>query len=123
MDIYREEILHLYKNPKHIGELENASAKSELKNPLCGDSITAYLTIENEKVKDVKFKSVGCMVSTVSADLLADFIIGKSVLEINKIAKDDMVKFFKGGLTSSRFLCANLALSALKKAYDNYKKV
>jgi len=119
MDLYREEILDRYKNPQNIGDIKDATNKATVKNSICGDTLSAGIRIsESGLVSEVKFKSIGCMVSTVSADVLADYAIGKNISEVKNIKEEEVLKLFGIDLTPSRRKCALLSLEVLKKAVE-----
>jgi nitrogen fixation NifU-like protein len=116
MNLYREEILDRYKNPQNIGEIKNATNSASVVNTICGDKLKVDVTIRNGNIEDIKYKSIGCMVSTVSADILADFIKIRSVEEVLKIKEEEVLKLLGLNLTPSRKKCALLCYDALLKA-------
>lgn len=117
MDLYREELLDRYRHPKNIGEVFNATNKATLKNPLCGDSLSVSIKTSTAGIiTDIKFNGIGCMVSTVSADMLADFVKGKTINEVKNMTDDKMLQLLGMDLTPSRKKCAILSLGVLKKA-------
>lgn len=112
--LYTEQIIDRYKNPRNFGELENLTAQAEDSNPLCGDVIKLQLKIESNTVIDVKYSGHGCSISQASADLLADFIKGRSLDEIKKLEKEDVLKILGIEVTAARLKCAILPLKVLK---------
>lgn len=117
MNEFQEQILDHYKNPRNSGRPEWKSDKvSSSENLSCGDKITMYLLLEDEKVKDVKFEGEGCSICIASASLLTDEIKGKELEEINKIKEDDILEFIGIELSPSRVKCAILSLDALRGA-------
>ncbi len=84
-DLYREIIIDHYKNPQFRGHLDANNIQFEDDNPLCGDHIEITLRIDNfGKVSDGRFDGKGCAISQASADLLIEFIIGKTVRRSEK---------------------------------------
>ena len=77
-DLYQEVILDHNKRPRNYGTLEGASHQAEGNNPLCGDQITVYLTLEGDVVKDVRFEGTGCAISTASASVMTESLKGKT---------------------------------------------
>ncbi len=73
-------------------------------------------------MKDAKFSGEMCMVSQVSADLVLDKIIGKSIDEATSVTKKEVIDIFGDDLTTSRIKCAELVLEALNKAKEVYVK-
>ncbi|HEX8249050.1 MAG TPA: SUF system NifU family Fe-S cluster assembly protein [Pyrinomonadaceae bacterium] len=77
-DLYQEVILEHNKNPRNFREIENADKTAEGHNPLCGDQLKLYLTMDNDTVKDVAFKGSGCAISKASASMMTQVIKGKN---------------------------------------------
>ena len=118
-DIYQEFILELYKHPVNFGKLEKPDFHSHSFNPLCGDKLEFFIRTGTEgKVIDCKFIGTGCAISQASASLLTEEIRGKSIVEIMKMGKEDMIKIIKIDLSKnpSRLKCALLGLEVVKKA-------
>ena len=116
-DFYREIIIDHYKNPAHRGQLEPKDFSFEDENPLCGDFIHVDLTLdENQKVKDAVFSGHGCAISQASADLLLDSIRGKTLEEVKKLNKQDVLDLLGIELSPVRLKCALLPLKVVKAA-------
>jgi nitrogen fixation protein NifU and related proteins len=84
-DLYRETILDHYHNPRNHGVIEDPSARVEGVNPLCGDELTLYLSVEDGKIKDVKLEAKGCSINTASGSMMTEAVLGKSIAEANEI--------------------------------------
>lgn len=80
-ELYQEVILDHHKRPRNFRRLEGANRQAEGFNPLCGDKITLYLTIENGVVREAGFQGSGCAISTASASMMTEFLKGKSEAE------------------------------------------
>jgi nitrogen fixation NifU-like protein len=78
-DLYQEVILDHNRRPHNFRVIDPASAKQEGFNPLCGDRLTLYLTLDGNVIKDVAFQGSGCAISKASASLMTDALKGKSV--------------------------------------------
>ncbi len=117
-DIYRENILDHYRNPHNKGELKGFNFTDKENNPLCGDTIEAFIRVEDGKVKGISWKGSGCAISQASMSMLTDEIKGKSVEEIKKMTKDDIVKMLGIKLGIVRLKCALLGLKTISKALD-----
>ncbi len=114
-DLYREVIIEHYKNPGFRGELDPHDISFEDENPLCGDHIRIDLRVnENEVVTEAAFSGHGCAISQASADLLLEFIIGKTLDEIRQLTKDDLLELVGIELGPVRLKCALLSLKVLK---------
>jgi nitrogen fixation NifU-like protein len=77
-DLYRDLILDHYRHPRNRGELENASAKVDGYNPLCGDEVEVELRFDDDTIEDVAFKGRGCSISQASTSMMTDAIKGRS---------------------------------------------
>jgi nitrogen fixation NifU-like protein len=80
-DLYQEVILDHNRRPHNFRVIESPSSKQEGYNPLCGDRLTLYLTLDGEVIKDVAFQGSGCAISKASASLMTDAVKGKTVAE------------------------------------------
>jgi nitrogen fixation NifU-like protein len=122
-DLYREIIIDHYKNPQHKGKMDKSDFRFEDENPLCGDYLLIELMVdENQNVLDAKFDGHGCAISISAADLLLDSIIGKSIEEIKKLKKQDILDLLGIELSPVRLKCALLSLKVLKAAVYELKE-
>jgi nitrogen fixation protein NifU and related proteins len=76
--LYQEVILDHSKRPRNFRVLDDATARAEGYNPLCGDRLTLYMRLEGDKIRDVAFKGSGCAISTASASILTETLKGKT---------------------------------------------
>jgi nitrogen fixation NifU-like protein len=114
-DMYREVIVERYKNPAYRGSLKPADISFEDENPLCGDHIRIDLRVdENNIVREAAFDGHGCAISQASADLLLESVIGKSVEDIKKMSKQDILDMLGIELGPVRLKCALLPLKIIK---------
>ncbi len=79
--LYQEVIIDHGTKPRNQGLLENCSHQAEGFNPLCGDELMLYFDTENDVITEVKFSGEGCAISTASASLMSQFLIGKTLAE------------------------------------------
>lgn len=87
-DLYRDVIVDHNRNPRNFGKLEPADAHAEGHNPLCGDRLTLYVALENDRIRDAKFEGSGCAISVASASLLTEAVKGKSQQEVQALFAD-----------------------------------
>lgn len=80
-ELYQELIIDHSKRPRNFRALEGANRKSEGYNPLCGDKITLFLELENDRVKNVGFQGSGCAISTASASVMTESVKGKTLAD------------------------------------------
>ena len=114
-DMYREVILDHYKNPRFRGELDPAAISYEDDNPLCGDNIRIDLRVDdNDRIVECAFSGQGCAISQASASMLMEDIQGKTLEEIKKYSRDDILDMLGIELGPVRLKCAMLSLKVLK---------
>ncbi|MEK6886609.1 MAG: Fe-S cluster assembly sulfur transfer protein SufU [Nanoarchaeota archaeon] len=118
--IYKENILDHYKHPHNKGKIKHNASCREL-NPICGDEITAFLEIENEKIENISFEGHGCAISQAGISILTDEIKGKDVKEIKKMKSEDIYKLLGIPISVNRIKCALLSLKATQGAIKNYE--
>jgi len=113
-DLYKENILDHYKNPRNYGEIENPDISYFDTNPLCGDELQLQIKVKDGKAEDVKFKGKGCSISQASASILTEMILGQDMEEVKKIGKKEILDAVGLQLGPSRIKCALLSLKVLK---------
>ena len=121
LDMYAEELIYNYEHQKNKGVIKDASADVHEENISCGDKITVYLKIENEKVADIKYDGSGCVISMGTSSILTDFLKGKSVEEIEAFKKENLLNLISVDPGPVRMHCATLSLRAIKKAVFKYE--
>ena len=122
-EIYKENILDHYKHPHNKGSLKEHTFKHSELNPTCGDEITLYLDIKNNKVTEVSFEGHGCAISQASASLLTDELKGKTVEQLKKLTKDDVYKLLGIPISVTRIKCALLPWMTFEEAMAGHKHV
>jgi len=114
-DLYREVIIERHKNPHYRGILEPHDYSFEDENPFCGDHIRVDVrTDDSGTITEAVFSGHGCAISTASADLLIESIIGRSVEEVKEMTKEDVLELLGIELGPVRLKCALLPLKVLK---------
>ena len=114
MNLYQEELLDHYENPSNYGTLPNPDISHEEDNPLCGDRIRIDLIVEDDVITAVRFSGHGCTISQAAASMLTEEIEGKSLTEVKKLSRDDVLDMIGIPLGPVRVKCALLALKVLK---------
>ena len=125
--MYQENILDHYKSPHNFGKMENASVHHHEKNPLCGYELDMFLVIdENKRIVDIKVYPTGCAISVASASMLSDEIKGKTIHELEKMTKENILEMLGIPISPVRLKCALLSLDTLKNSiliFEKYIKV
>ena len=118
---YSKKVIEHFKNPHNQGQIKDADAVGEAGSPVCGDVMKIYLSIENDKIKDVKFETLGCAAAIAVSSALTDIVKDKKLDEASKITKDIIIDEL-GGLPNPKIHCSMLSLEALHKAIEGYNK-
>jgi nitrogen fixation protein NifU and related proteins len=79
--LFQELILEHYKKPRNKGELEDATARVHMNNPVCGDEIWLQLRIRDGRIEDARFLGTGCSISQASVSMMTQLLKGKTVDE------------------------------------------
>src|SRR5580704_1599067 len=77
-DLYRDVILDHNRKPRNFGRLDPADAQAEGHNPLCGDRLSVFVRLNDDRVADIKFDGQGCAISKASASLMTEAVKGKT---------------------------------------------
>ncbi len=113
-DLYRDNIIDHYQNPRNYGTLDQPDISYEDSNPVCGDEIRIDLKIDQGRVVDARFHGHGCSISQASASMLTEEIIGKTLDEVKRIDKQYLLDLLGIPLGPVRLKCALLSLKVLK---------
>ena len=110
-DMYRQQILDHYKNPRNYGELEDPTFSHVGENPMCGDEIRMDVALddEGETIERVAFSGDGCAISQASASLLTSELQGKTIDELLEMDRDDVIDLLGVDISPMRIKCAVLA--------------
>jgi len=119
--MYSEKVMDHFRNPRNVGEIENADGIGEVGNPVCGDMMTFYVKVEDGRLKDVKFKTFGCGAAIAVSSMVSEMAIGKTVEEALQIT-NAMVAGELGGLPPNKLHCSNLGADALHRAIEDYQR-
>jgi len=119
---YNRKILELFRNPKNLGKMEDATVTAVAGNPSCGDMIIFYLKIDDKGVIErASFESYGCAANIATSSVVTEMIKGMELENAWKISWKSVVEAV-GGLPSVKFHCGILAIGALKRAIRTYYK-
>jgi nitrogen fixation NifU-like protein len=84
-ELYQQVILDHNKKPRNFRKLETANHSAEGFNPLCGDQLTVYLSLEDDAVKEITFEGSGCAISKAAASMMTQAVKGKSKQEAEQL--------------------------------------
>ena len=126
---YSEKVKEHFFKPKNIFKNDqeeknwekSADGIGEVGSPACGDVMRFYIKVENNKIKECRFKTFGCASAIASTSILSEMVIGKTLEEAKKITPKEIVKEL-GGLPARKIHCSVLGDQALRKAIEDYEK-
>lgn len=118
--MYSKTVMDHFRNPRNAGTIEDADGIGEVGNPLCGDIMTVYLKVEDERIQDIKFQTFGCGAAIAVSSMLTELAKGKSIEEARKITNKDVAKALEG-LPKNKLHCSNLGADALHMAIKDYE--
>jgi nitrogen fixation protein NifU and related proteins len=102
-------------HPRNVGELTEANAVADEKNPVCGDRLRLSLSIKNDRIETARYLAYGCPPTLVCGSILTELVIGKTVAEVKQLTRADLLNAI-GGLPSRKHHAASLAIETLQKA-------
>jgi len=117
--MYSEKVMDHFRNPRNMGEIPDADGVGTVGNPVCGDLMTIYIKVKNDKLDDVKFKTFGCGAAIATSSMLTELAKGKTLEEGLKITREDVAQGLDG-LPPVKMHCSNLAADGLHEAIKNY---
>ena len=119
--MYSEKVLDHFKNPRNVGEMEKADGKGTVGNPVCGDMMTMYIKVKDDKIEDITFKTFGCGAAIATSSMTTELAKGMTLDEALKVTRQDVADALDG-LPPVKMHCSNLAADALHDAIKNYKE-
>ena len=121
-DMYRQQILDHYKNPRNYGELEEPTFSHTGENPMCGDTIELDVVLDDdeETIERVAFRGDGCAISQASASMLSKQLHGMTVDELRDLDRDDVIDMLGVDISPMRVKCAVLVEKVAQDGADIY---
>jgi nitrogen fixation NifU-like protein len=118
--MYTEKVMDHFSNPRNIGEIENADGVGEVGNPVCGDMMSFYINVQDNKISEIKFKTFGCVAAIAVSSMVTEMAMGKTLDEAKKITKKSVAESLDG-LPKEKMHCSNLGADALVKAIEDFE--
>ena len=123
---YSKKVIEIFQHPRNVGEMKNPDAIGKVGNPQCGDIMWIYIKVGKNKkgqeiIKDIKFKTFGCVAAISSSSMITELAKGKTLEKAEKITNKDVADKL-GSLPAIKLHCSNLAADALRDAIKNYRK-
>ncbi len=121
MGMYTEKVMEHFRNPRNMGEIPDADGVGTVGNPVCGDLMTIYIKVKDNRLADIKFKTFGCGSAIATSSMITELAKGKTLEEGLKITRANVADSL-GGLPPIKMHCSNLAADALHAAIEDYYK-
>jgi len=119
--MYSDKVLDHFRNPRNVGEIEDADGVGTVGNPVCGDMMSIYIKVKDNSIEDIKFKTFGCGAAIATTSMTTELAKGKTLDEAMKITREQVAEELDG-LPPVKMHCSNLAADALHEAIKDYKK-
>jgi nitrogen fixation NifU-like protein len=119
--MYSEKVMDHFTNPRNAGDLPEADGIGEVGNPVCGDMMTFYIKVQDNKISDVRFKTFGCVAAISVSSMVSEMAIGKTLTEARSITNKSVADALDG-LPKEKLHCSNLGAEALAKAIADYEE-
>jgi len=121
MRVYSEQVMEHFRNPRNVGEIENADGVGKVGNPVCGDIMELSIKVKDGKIDDAKFRTFGCGAAIATSSMVTELVKGKTIEEALEVSNKAVVEAL-GGLPPVKMHCSVLAEQALKSAIEDYRK-
>lgn len=119
MPMYSEKVMDHFMNPRNVGEIKDADGIGEEGNPVCGDMMTFYIKVKDNRLDDVKFQTFGCGAAVAVSSIVSEMAKGKTLEEALAITPSLVAQELEG-LPKNKYHCSNLGAQALRKAIRDY---
>jgi len=118
---YSKKVMGHFLHPKNMGKMKNPDATGKAGNPICGDQLELYIKVKGNKIKEIKFRTLGCAAAIAISDVLCGIVKGQTLDAAEKVTSADILKML-GKIPSTKYHCSLLAHQALRDALRQYKK-
>ncbi|MGB4592819.1 MAG: Fe-S cluster assembly scaffold protein NifU [Coriobacteriia bacterium] len=117
--IYSEKVMEHFGNPRNVGVIPDADGVGEVGNPVCGDVMKITIKVDDDRIDDIKFQTLGCGAAIATSSIVTEMAKGMSLDDAVAITKAQVAEEL-GGLPPAKMHCSVLATDGLKVAVDDY---
>ena len=119
-----------FKNPRNLGEIENADGVGTVGNPNCGDVMKIYIKVlsrklvsgkKEEYIADIKFQTLGCGAAIASSSIATELVKGKSIDQALKLSSKQIAERM-GKFPPAKYHCSILAEDGIRSAIKDYRR-
>lgn len=119
--MYSKTVMEHFSNPRNTGEIEDADGIGEVGNPACGDIMKIFLRIEDNVIRDARFRTFGCGAAIASSSMTTEMVKGKTLEEAWELSNREVAEAL-GGLPPAKLHCSVLAEEAVREAINDYRR-
>ncbi|MEA5076715.1 MAG: Fe-S cluster assembly scaffold protein NifU [Coriobacteriia bacterium] len=117
--IYSDKVMEHFGNPRNVGVIEDADGIGEVGNPVCGDVMKITIKVDDDRIEDIKFQTLGCGAAIATSSIVTEMAKGMTLADAVAITKNQVAEEL-GGLPPAKMHCSVLATDGLKVAVDDY---
>ncbi|WP_429884647.1 iron-sulfur cluster assembly scaffold protein [Geoalkalibacter halelectricus] len=121
--MYSQKVLDHFANPRNVGVIDDANVVVQAGDPGCGDGLLIFLKIENERIRNIKYKIYGCGAAIATSSVASEMAMGKTLDEVLMLITEKSIAAALDGLPPDKMHCSNLAAGALRAAIKQYRKM
>jgi nitrogen fixation NifU-like protein len=119
--LYSKKVYELFQNPQNVGRIDNPDGIGVVTNHGCNDTIEITIKVQENKISDIKFRTLGCASAIASSSMTTILAKGATIQKALAISKADVAAELDG-LPSNKLHCSNLAITALHKAIEDFNQ-
>jgi len=117
---YSKKVIEHFMNPRNVGRIENPDGVGKVGNPVCGDVMELTIKVEDDRIVEVKFQTLGCAAAIATSSITTEMVKGMKVEEAYELITEKRIADELGGLPPQKYHCSILAARALKAAIRDY---
>ena len=118
---YSMKVIEHFMSPRNVGSMKNPDGVGKFGDPSCGDSLTVYIKVEDNIIKDISYLVFGCTASIATSSMISEMAKGKTIEEAMEITEEQLVDALDG-LPEIKIHCSVLGVKGLRAAIENYKE-
>ena len=111
--IYREDVMDHYENPRNMGEMNAPDMDGKDANASCGDMVQFQIKVSGESISDVKWKGIGCAITTAASSKLSEWLIGKEVGKVRELGQEGLLDAIDIEVNPGRIRCVTLPINVV----------
>ncbi len=121
MALYSEKVMDHFRNPRNVGQIDDADGIGEVGNAKCGDIMRMYIKVDDDSkvITDIKFNTFGCGSAIATSSMATEMIMGKTIDEALELSNKAVVEALDG-LPTHKIHCSVLAEQAVRAAVKDY---